>query len=84
MHRHAMTQADLLIRYTGIEALPSSIHTKEEFLHIMNTAIVSHPLIRQLIQGGMRYFRCYRLPSGFKKFTLEDWMDFAGASHVIY
>jgi hypothetical protein len=49
----------------------------------MNTQIPSHPLVLQLIKDGMLFFKGYRLPRGFKKFTLEDWMDFAGASHII-
>jgi len=73
----------LRIRYTGIEALPTSFHTKEEFLYIMNNVITIHPLIAQLIKQGMNYFKGHQLPDGFKQFTLEDWMDFAGASHVI-
>lgn len=73
----------LKIRYTGLEALPSSVHTVEEFLHIMHTRISIHPLILQLIKEGMRYFNGYRLPREFRKFTLEDWMDFAGASHIL-
>lgn len=74
----------LRIRYTGIEALPSSFHTKEDFLYIMNNVITVHPLIIQLINQGMRFFKGYQLPGGFKRFTLEDWMDFAGATHVIH
>ena len=73
----------LRIRYTGLHALPSSIHTREEFLHIMNTHITSHPLVLQLIKEGMKFFKGYRLPREFKLFTLQDWMDFAGASHII-
>jgi len=73
----------LRIRYTGIEALPSSIHTREEFLYIMNNRITTHPLILQLIKDGMLFFKGYCLPSEFNKFTLEDWMDFAGATHII-
>uniref|UniRef100_A0A6C0IKK8 Uncharacterized protein n=1 Tax=viral metagenome TaxID=1070528 RepID=A0A6C0IKK8_9ZZZZ len=73
----------LRIRYTGIEALPSSIHTREEFLYIMHNRITTHPLVLQLIKEGMLFFKGYRLPKGFKQFTLEDWMDFAGASHII-
>lgn len=75
---------ELRIRYTGLEALPSSIHTKAQFLHIMNNVITLHPIVVQLIKGGMKYFHGYRLPGGFKRFTLEDWMEFAGATHVIY
>jgi hypothetical protein len=74
----------LRIRYTGIEALPSSVHTKEEFLYIMNNMIIVHPLIVQLIKQGMRFFKGHQLPDGFKRFTLEDWMDFAGATHIIH
>ena len=73
----------LRIRYTGLHALPSSVHTREEFLHIMNTQISSHPLVLQLIRDGMIFFKGHHLPKGFKQFTLEDWMDFAGASHII-
>jgi len=73
----------LRIRYTGLHAQPSSIHTREEFLHIMNNLIITHPLVLQLIKEGMLFFKGYRLPRGFKQFTLEDWMDFAGASHII-
>ena len=74
----------LRIRYTGIEALPGCIHTKDEFLHVMNTRIITSPLIVQLIDQGMRFFKGHYLPDGFKQFTLEDWMDFAGATHVVY
>ena len=45
---------ELRIRYTGLEALPSSIHTKAQFLHIMNNVITLHPIVVQLIKGGMK------------------------------
>jgi len=73
------------IFYTGIGANKNGIHTPEEFLYIMNRdlcnndweVLLSCATREEIIQLN---FKNWNLPSGFIHFTLDDWIEYSGAS----
>ena len=65
------------IRYSGIGANESQIHSIEEFLNITKNA-ASHYYEMTSLGFDMEY-KNYLLPTDFIKFTLEEWLDYSGA-----
>ncbi len=65
------------IVYSGVGSNESEIHSVEEFLNIMKHA-ESHYYEMSFYEFDMEY-KNYVLPGDFKKFTLEEWLDYSGA-----
>lgn len=73
------------IYYTGIGANKNGIHTVEDFLYIMNKdlcnndweVLLSRASREEIIQLN---FKNWNLPKGFIHFTLDDWIEYSGAS----
>jgi hypothetical protein len=66
------------IVYSGIGAKESEIHSIEEFLNITKNAS-SHYYEMTSLGFDMEY-KNYLLPDDFTKFTLEEWIDYSGAT----
>jgi hypothetical protein len=67
------------ILYNGIGAKESEIHSIEEFLNIMKHASPHYYEMTQL--GFDMEYKNYSLPDDFIKFTLEEWIDYSGATY---
>lgn len=67
------------IFYSGIGANESGIHSIEEFLNIMKNAPVHYYEMTSL--GFEMEYKNYLLPDDFTKFTLEEWVDYSGATY---
>jgi len=67
------------ILYTGIGSNDSGLHSKEEFLDIMKNA-QNHYCEMTFLGFDMEY-KDYLLPADFKKFSLDEWLDYTGARH---
>ena len=78
-----------MIFYTGVGANKNGLHTNYEFLDIMNRELTNKDWSYELqnYPPGTHYqlqkFRNYILPDDFHKFSLEDWLDYSGASYYI-
>jgi hypothetical protein len=69
------------IHYSGIGAKKTEIHSIEEFLHIMNHPD-SHKHYYEMTSFGVNMeYKKYLLPDDFIKFTLEEWIDYSGATY---
>ena len=66
------------IVYSGIGAKESEIHSIEEFLNITKNSS-SHYYEMTSLGFDMEY-KNYLLPDDFTKFTLEEWIDYSGAT----
>ena len=66
------------IVYSGIGAKESEIHSIEEFLNIMKNAPLHYYEMTSL--GFDMEYKNYLLPDDFTKFTLEEWIDYSGAT----
>lgn len=69
------------ILYNGIGAKESEIHSIEEFLNIMKHASPHYYEMTQL--GFDMEYKNYSLPDDFIKFTLEEWIEYSGATHIL-
>jgi hypothetical protein len=69
------------ICYTGIGAKESGIHSIEEFLNIMKYASFHYNEMTSL--GFNMEYKNYLLPDDFINFTLEEWIDYSGATTTI-
>ena len=69
------------ILYTGIGAKESEIHSIEEFLNIMKNASLHYYEMTSL--GFDMEYKNYLLPDDFIKFTLEEWIEYTGATHIL-
>jgi hypothetical protein len=67
------------IVYSGIGAKESEIHSIEEFLTIMKNASFHYYEMSSL--GFDMEYKKYLLPDDFIKFTLEEWIDYTGATY---
>lgn len=67
------------IHYSGIGAKETEIHSIEEFLNIMKNASVHYYEMSSL--GFDMEYQHYLLPEDFTKFTLEEWIDYSGATY---
>ena len=66
------------IHYSGIGSKETEIHSIEEFLNITKNAS-SHYYEMTSLGFDMEY-KNYLLPDDFTKFTLEEWIDYSGAT----
>ena len=66
------------IVYSGIGAKESEIHSIEEFLNITKNASTHYYEMTSL--GFDMEYKNYLLPDDFTKFTLEEWIDYSGAT----
>lgn len=67
------------IFYTGIGAKESKIHSIEEFLNIMTNASPHYYEMNSL--GFDMEYKNYLLPNDFINFTLEEWIEYSGATY---
>ena len=67
------------ILYTGIGAKESGIHSIEEFLNIMKNAPLHYYEMTSL--GFQMEFKNYLLPNDFVNFTLQEWIEYTGATY---
>ena len=67
------------ILYSGIGSKESEIHSIEEFLNIMKNAYVHYYEMTSL--GFDMEYKNYLLPYDFIEFTLEEWIDYSGATY---
>jgi len=67
------------IFYTGIGAKESGIHSIEEFLDIMKNASTHYYEMTSL--GFEMEYKNYLLPNDFINFTLEEWIEYTGATY---
>ena len=66
------------IHYSGIGAKETELHSIEEFLNIMKHASPHYYEMTSL--GFDMEYKNYLLPNDFTQFTLEEWMDYSGAT----
>ena len=69
------------IVYSGIGAKESEIHSIEEFLNIMKNASLHYYEMTSF--GFDMEYKKYLLPDDFIKFTLEEWIEYTGATHIL-
>ena len=69
------------ILYSGIGAKETEIHSIEEFLNIMKHALPHYYEMTSL--GFDMEYKNYSLPDDFIKFTLEEWIEYTGATHIL-
>ena len=69
------------ILYSGTGAKESEIHSIEEFLNIMEYASLHYYEMNSL--GFDMEYKNYLLPNDFMKFTLEEWIDYSGATYIL-
>jgi hypothetical protein len=67
------------IFYSGIGANESGIHSIEEFLNIVKNAS-SHYYEMNSLGFDMEY-KNYLLPDDFTNFTLDEWIEYSGATY---
>ena len=68
------------ILYTGIKANKNGIHTEQEFLNIMNKEFTHKDWNNDPTQWSQQLeFKDWVLPDDFIFFTLNDWIEYAGA-----
>lgn len=69
------------IRYSGIGANKSEIHTIEEFLNIMKSEDALKHYYEMSSYGADMEYKNYTLPNDFLIFTLDEWLDYSGAEY---
>ena len=67
------------IFYSGVGAKESEIHSIEEFLNIMKNA--SEHYYEMTSFGLDMEYKDYSLPDAFTRFTLEEWIEYSGATY---
>jgi hypothetical protein len=67
------------IFYSGLGAKETEIHSVEEFLNIMKNASSHYDEMTSL--GFDMEYKNYLLPDDFIQFTLEEWLDYTGATY---
>jgi hypothetical protein len=77
-----------MIFYDGVGADPSGIHTDEEFIEIMKETTMNKKwqkrpaddVVNWIYENEIQLkFKDWVLPDDFCYFTLDDWVDYAGA-----
>jgi len=63
----------MFIYYTGIGSIPTGIHNEEEFMQAMRV------FRKQELDPDQLIFKAWNLPDDFEKFTLKEWIEYAGA-----
>ena len=66
------------IVYDGVGAKETGTHSIDEFLNIMKNAPLHYYEMTSL--GFDMEYKNYLLPDDFTKFTLEEWIDYSGAT----
>jgi hypothetical protein len=67
------------VLYSGIGAKESEMHSIEEFLNIMKNASWHYHEMTSL--GFEMEYKNYLLPDDFTQFTLDEWIDYTGATY---
>jgi hypothetical protein len=67
------------IFYSGLGSKDTGIHSVEEFLNIMKNASSHYDEMTSL--GFDMEYKNYLLPHDFIQFTLEEWLDYTGATY---
>ena len=67
------------IFYSGLGSKETEIHSVEEFLNIMKNASSHYDEMTSL--GFDMEYKNYLLPDDFIQFTLEEWLDYTGATY---
>jgi hypothetical protein len=67
------------IFYNGLGSKDTGIHSVEEFLNIMKNASSHYDEMTSL--GFDMEYKNYLLPDDFIQFTLEEWLDYTGATY---
>jgi hypothetical protein len=67
------------IHYSGIGAKETEIYSIEEFLYFMKNASFHYYEMTSL--GFDMEYKNYLLPEDFIKFTLEEWIEYSGATY---
>ena len=70
----------MIIGYTGIGAKKNGIHTEQEFLDIMNRDFTHKDWNNSVSWAAQLQFKDWVLPDDFIFFTLDDWIEYSGAS----
>lgn len=70
------------IRYSGIGAKESEIHTIYEFLDIMKSEDSLKHYYEMSHYGFDMEYKNYNLPYDFLRFTLDEWLDYSGAEYI--
>ena len=65
------------IRYDGVGAKETGIHSIDEFLNITKNAPLHYYEMTSL--GFDMEYKNYLLPDDFIQFTLDEWIDYTGA-----
>ena len=68
------------IYYSGIGAKKDGIHTEQEFLDIMNKEFTHKDWNKSISWPAQLEFKDWVLPDDFIFFTLNDWIEYSGAS----
>lgn len=71
-----------MISYSGIGCKKSELHTEQEFLDIMKTHIMWKNWNNEISWPAQLQFKDWVLPDDFIFFTLEDWIEYAGANRL--
>jgi len=81
----------MMILYDGVGADASGIHTEERFLKIMRREVENKKWQRRPETNPVNWlyeneiqlkFKDWVLPDDFCFFTLDDWIDYAGAVRI--
>jgi hypothetical protein len=76
------------IYYYGTGSNESGIHSETEFMTIMNETFVQRDWTQdrytEWLQTIKEAYPNRNLPEEFKNFSLEDWIDFSGATREFY
>lgn len=76
------------ILYSGVGADPSEVHTPERFLEIMNRPKKwqkrpENNIVNWIYENEIQLkFKDWVLPDDFCFFTLDDWVEYSGATIV--
>ena len=69
-----------MIYYSGIGCKKNEIHTEQEFLDIMKTYFMWKDWNKEVSWSAQLQFKDWVLPDDFIFFTLDDWIEYSGAS----
>ena len=70
---------EMIILYSGIGAKKNYIHTEQEFLDIMKKECVLKDWNNSISWPEQLQFKDWVLPDDFIFFTLNEWVEYAGA-----
>lgn len=71
-----------MIYYSGIGCKKNELHTEQEFLNIMKTHFMWKNWNKEISWPAQLQFKDWVLPDDFIFFTLEDWIEYAGANRL--